>query len=66
MTAGRSPVKCHERSLIWTAVIGIIEPPAHRVHREKLGNLSVVSARCLCDLCAKFLAFLQPLQEIHK
>jgi len=30
------------------------------VHREYLGDLSVVSVRCLCDLCEKFFACLQP------
>ena len=27
---------------------------------KHLGDLSVVSVRCLCDLCEKFFAFLQP------
>ena len=40
--------------------VGIIGPLDDRVHRENLGDLSVVSVRCLCDLGAKFFAFLQP------
>ena len=40
--------------------IGILEPLDHRVHREYLGDLSVVSVRCLCELCEKFFACLQP------
>jgi len=36
------------------------------VRREHLGDLSVVSVRRLCDLCAKFFAFLQPSKKFMK
>jgi hypothetical protein len=38
--------------------IGIPDPLDHRVRREHLWDLSVVSVRSLCDLCEKLLAFL--------
>jgi len=44
--------------------IGIPEPVDDRVHREHLGDLSVASVRCLCDLCEKFFAFLLPSGKI--
>jgi hypothetical protein len=37
--------------------IGVIEAVEHRVHKEDIENLSVVSVVYLCDLCVKFFAF---------
>jgi len=37
--------------------IWILKPLDHRVHREHLGDLSVVSVRPLCDLCEKRFSF---------
>jgi hypothetical protein len=43
--------------------IGIHKLLDHRVHREQLGDLSVVYVHCLCDPCEKFFAFLQPFRN---
>ena len=34
------------------------------MHREHIGDLSVASVCCPCDICEKFFAFLQPSRKI--